>query len=145
LFQLDIVIEVNKFAMQTLEFVNRRMNKMKPDELSKYRLDDNLGSRSPAIMQRAIRRIYGDKSTDIIVGLKKNPSVAVPLVIKRLRSKDEEWRDAQKGFNRIWREQNEKYHLKSLDHQGLTFKQNDLKQIRSKAIINQIETLYDEV
>jgi histone deacetylase complex regulatory component SIN3 len=63
----------------------------------------------------------------------------------RLKAKDEEWRDAQKGFNRIWREQNEKYHLKSLDHQGITFKQNDLKQLRSKVLINQIETFYDEV
>ena len=29
-------------------------------------------------------RIYGDKAGDIIEGLKKNPAVAVPLVLKRL-------------------------------------------------------------
>ena len=57
-------------------------------------------------------RIYGDKAPEIIDGLKKTPHVAVPLVLKRLKSKDEEWRDAQKQFNRIWREQNEKYYLK---------------------------------
>jgi paired amphipathic helix protein Sin3a len=28
-------------------------------------------------------RIYGDKSPDIIDGLKKNPVVAVPLVLRR--------------------------------------------------------------
>lgn len=58
---------------------------------------------------------------------------------------DEEWREAQKGFNKIWREQNEKYYLKSLDHQGITFKQTDVKTIRSKSLLNDIETLFDEV
>ena len=86
-------------------------------------------------------RIYGEKSADIIDGLKKNPVVAVPLVLRRwvwvgacvavyvrlcvcvhvppsaiivtasnndrhvafrLKSKDEEWRDAQKSFSKWW-------------------------------------------
>lgn len=48
------------------------------------------------------------------------------------------------GFNKQWREQNEKYYLKSLDHQGINFKQNDIKALRSKSLFNEIETLYDE-
>ena len=63
----------------------------------------------------------------------------------RLKAKEEEWREAQRNFNKIWREQNEKYYLKSLDHQGINFKQNDLKAIRSKALLNEIETIFDEV
>lgn len=63
----------------------------------------------------------------------------------RLKMKDEEWREAQKGFNKIWREQNEKYYLKSLDHQGINFKQNDTKVLRSKTLLNEIEMLYDDV
>lgn len=59
--------------------------------------------------------------------------------------KEEEWREAQRGFNKIWREQNEKYYLKSLDHQGINFKQNDTKVFRSKTLLNEIETIYDEV
>ena len=70
------------------------------------------------IHRKAIQRVYGDKSADIVEGLKKNPVVAVPLVLRRLRAKEEEWREAQKGFNKRWREENEKYYLKSLDHQG---------------------------
>ena len=60
--------------------------------------------------KRAIRRIYGDKSGDIIEGLKRNPVVAVPLVLRRLRAKDEEWREVQKNFNKIWRDQVEIFH-----------------------------------
>ncbi|KAG7265334.1 LOW QUALITY PROTEIN: hypothetical protein CRUP_014370 [Coryphaenoides rupestris] len=44
----------------------------------------------------------------------------------------------------IWREQNEKYYLKSLDHQGINFKQNDTKVLRSKTLLNEIESIYDE-
>ena len=33
--------------------------------------------------RKAIHRIYGDKAPDVIEGLKKNPAVAVPLVLKR--------------------------------------------------------------
>ena len=90
-------------------------------------------------------RIYGDKTPDIIDGLKKNPVVAVPLVLRRLKAKQEEWKEAQKGFNKLWRDQDRKYYLKSLDHQGVNFKQTDVKQIRSKALLNEIETIYDEV
>lgn len=59
--------------------------------------------------------------------------------------KEEEWREAQRGFNKIWREQNEKYYLKSLDHQGINFKQNDTKVLRSKTLLNEIELLFDDV
>ena len=79
---------------------------------------DKTGGSSEVIHRKAIQRVYGDKSADIVEGLKKNPVVAVPLVLRRLRAKEEEWREAQKGFNKRWREENEKYYLKSLDHQG---------------------------
>lgn len=67
------------------------------------------------------------------------------LIIDRLKSKQEEWLDAQKQFNIIWREQLEKYHLKSLDHQGINFKAVDTRSIRSKILVGEIESLYDEV
>jgi paired amphipathic helix protein Sin3a len=117
---------------------------MPPEEAARYRLDDCLGGTSSTVHQRAIRRIYGDKAADIVEGLKRNPVVAVPLVLRRLRAKDEEWREVQKNFNKIWREQNEKYYLKSLDHQSLMFKQSDIRNLRSKSLLSEIETLYDE-
>ncbi len=143
-FEFDVVLETNKDTIKVLECVQKKMSRMPPEEAARYRLDDCLGGSSPTIHQRAIRRIYGDKAADIIEGLKRNPVVAVPLVLRRLKSKDEEWRDVQKTFNKVWREQNEKYYLKSLDHQGLLFKQSDVRTLRSKSLLNEIETLYDE-
>ena len=67
------------------------------------------------------------------------------VALYRLKAKEEEWREAQQGFNKIWREQYEKAYLKSLDHQGVNFKQNDMKALRSKSLLNEIESVYDEV
>lgn len=143
-FELDVVIESNNATIKALESVLKKISRFSAEELTKFKLDDCLGGYSPTIHVRALRRVYGDKAHDLIEGVKKNPIVAIPVVLRRLKSKDEEWKEAQKGFNKIWREQNEKFYLKSLDHQGINFKQNDIKQLRSKSLFNEIETLYEE-
>ncbi|XP_076267862.1 SIN3 transcription regulator family member A [Rhynchophorus ferrugineus] len=143
-FELDVVIETNASTIRILESVNKKLNRMSQEDAAKFKLDDCLGGYSPTLHQRALRRIYGDKAPEIIEGLKKNPAVAVPIVLKRLKAKEDEWREAQKGFNKIWREVNEKYYLKSLDHQGINFKQTDIKAIRTKSLFNEIETIFDE-
>lgn len=65
--------------------------------------------------------------------------------VTRLKSKQEDWLDAQRQFNKMWREQLEKYHLKSLDHQGINFKASDTKIMRPKSLIGEVECLFDEV
>ena len=62
-----------------------------------------------------------------------------------MKEKDIEWQGVRDEYNVIWRDQVEKNYLKSLDHQALTFKANDVKNIRSRGIINQLESAYDEV
>lgn len=57
--------------------------RMGQDELNSFTLDDRLGGYSEVIHRKAIHRIYGEKANDIIDGLKKNPSVAIPVVLKR--------------------------------------------------------------
>ncbi|XP_076143932.1 paired amphipathic helix protein Sin3a-like [Alosa pseudoharengus] len=143
-FELDVVLETNLATIRVLESVQKKLSRMSAEEQAKFRLDNTMGGTSEVIHRKAIQRIYGDKAPDIIDGLKRNPAVSVPIVLKRLKIKEEEWREAQRGFNKIWREQNEKYYLKSLDHQGINFKQNDTKVFRSKTLLNEIETLYDE-
>uniref|UniRef100_A0A8D3CRQ2 Paired amphipathic helix protein Sin3a n=1 Tax=Scophthalmus maximus TaxID=52904 RepID=A0A8D3CRQ2_SCOMX len=143
-FELDVVLETNLATIRVLETVQRKLSRMSAEEQAKFRLDNTLGGSSEVVHRKAIQRIYGDKAPDVIDGLKKNPAVSVPIVLKRLKTKEEEWREAQRGFNKIWRDQNEKYYLKSLDHQGINFKQNDTKVLRSKSLLNEIESIYDE-
>ncbi|KAB5567087.1 hypothetical protein PHYPO_G00228740 [Pangasianodon hypophthalmus] len=143
-FELDVVLETNLATIRVLESVQKKLSRLSPEDQDRFRLDDCLGGTSEVIQRRAVYRIYGDKAPEIIEGLKRNPATAVPVVLKRLKAKEEEWREAQQGFNKIWREQYEKAYLKSLDHQGVNFKQNDMKALRSKSLLNEIESIYDE-
>merc|ERR550539_674868 len=70
-FEFDVVLETNRDTIKVLECVQKKMARMPPEEAARYRLDECLGGTSPTIHQRAIRRIYGDKSADIIDGLKR--------------------------------------------------------------------------
>ncbi|XP_068599386.1 paired amphipathic helix protein Sin3b [Brachionichthys hirsutus] len=143
-FELDVVLETNLATIRVLESIQKKLSRLSPEDQERFRLDDCLGGTSEVIQRRAVYRIYGDKAPEIIDGLKRSPATAVPVVLKRLKAKEDEWREAQQGFNKIWREQYEKAYLKSLDHQGVNFKQNDMKALRSKSLLNEIESVYDE-
>jgi len=90
-------------------------------------------------------RIYGDKAVDMIDGLMRKPSVAVPLVLRRLRAKLDDWREAQKNYNRLWHEQCEKNHAKWLASQAAAVRQVDSRQMRSKMLLNEADTAAEEV
>jgi len=92
-----------------------------------------------------IGRLYKEHGPATVDALKRNPAVSVPLVLHRLQMKASELREARRSQQRAWNEINDKYYLKSLDHQALVFKQNDTKQLRSKALLAEIESAFDEV
>ncbi|KAH7984027.1 hypothetical protein HPB52_016270 [Rhipicephalus sanguineus] len=138
----DVLVEANKSTILILEAVQTKLQGMGAKERQRFQLGDNLGGSSNVLQQQAIRRIYGDEAADIIERLKRDPVVAVPLVLRRLKAKEEEWRERQKGLNKIWGEQMKKYYLKSLDHQGATFKLNDVKFLSYKSLMNEIKDIY---
>jgi paired amphipathic helix protein Sin3a len=63
----------------------------------------------------------------------------------RLKAKDEEWREAKKNFERFWKEQSEKYYLKSLDYMGINCKNSDARIIRNRHLLNEIENIKEDV
>lgn len=87
----------------------------------------------------SISRVYGDKATDIINGLKTCPNAVIPVVIERMQQKDSEWHDATRAYQRVWADMDSKNYLRSLDHQGAVFKARDAPFIRSKTMVSQIE------
>jgi paired amphipathic helix protein Sin3a len=143
-FELDIVLDTNLSTIRIFEALQKKFSRMTPDDLASFSLEDSLGGRSEVLQRKAIHRIYGDKAPDIIEGLKKSPAVALPIVLKRLKVKQEEWLEAQRSFNKLWREQLEKYYLKSLDYQGINFKALDTRSMRSKSLVCEIESVFDE-
>uniref|UniRef100_A0A0X3PJQ5 Histone deacetylase interacting domain-containing protein n=1 Tax=Schistocephalus solidus TaxID=70667 RepID=A0A0X3PJQ5_SCHSO len=140
-YEADMIMEVNRAALQNLIVVKRRIDRMSRDEQQNFHLDDLLGGTSAILMKKAIHRVYGDKAGDVIYGLKTCPATVVPIVIQRMRQKDNEWREAVRSFHRIWSDQDAKNYLRSLDHQGASFKQRDNPFLRTKTVINQIEAI----
>eukprot|EP00127_Corallochytrium_limacisporum_P001852 Clim_evm7s88 gene=Clim_evmTU7s88 len=143
-YELEMVIETNMSTIRVLEAVNYKIQRSSAEDAVKMRLDKNLGGISEIIYHKSIERLYGDKTPEVIDMLRRNPAGAVPIVLKRLKQKDEEWRKAQREWNKYWRDVVERNFLKSLDHQGIIFKGNDKKSTSAKGLVAEIETLLQE-
>ncbi|ELR12555.1 paired amphipathic helix protein sin3, putative [Acanthamoeba castellanii str. Neff] len=102
-YELDLVIELNSSTMRALEPILKQIMDMPEDEASRFKID-NLD----VLHIRSIERIYGNKGPDVVDKLFNNPVVAVPVILKRLKQKDNEWRNARREWNKIWREAEKK-------------------------------------
>ncbi|KAI8976122.1 Sin3 family co-repressor-domain-containing protein [Pilobolus umbonatus] len=138
-YDYDLNIEANLNTIALLEPIAKKISMMTSDEKANFRLSPGLGiSPSATIYQRIIKKIYGvEKGLEIIHLLHNNPSQAVPIVLKRLKQKDDEWKRAQREWNKIWREVEAKNYWKSLDYQGITFKMTDRKAMSTRFLISQ--------
>lgn len=129
-------------TIAVLEPLNSRIDEMSPEERALFKLRPDLGGPAKGIYLRTIKKVYGrDAGMEIHQALQECPSVAVPIVLARLRQKDEDWRRAQREWSKLWREVDHRNFYKSLDHQGITFKQNDKKQITAKHFVGEIESV----
>lgn len=143
--EYDYYMESNIRTIQTLETIANRISVMTPEEKASFKLPSGLGHTSQTIYKKVIRKIYGqEKGFEVIDALHENPAVAVPIVLKRLQQKDEEWRRAHREWNKVWREMEQKVFFKSLDHLGLTFKQTDKKLLTTKQLVSEISTIKSE-
>nr|XP_019050564.1 paired amphipathic helix protein Sin3a [Kwoniella bestiolae CBS 10118]OCF29494.1 paired amphipathic helix protein Sin3a [Kwoniella bestiolae CBS 10118] len=139
--EYDYHIEANLRTIALLEPLNNKIQTMDPEERANFNLKAGLGGQSKSIYQRIIKKVYGKElGPDIIRALHENPVVALPIVLERLKAKDEEWKKAQREWNRVWREQDAKNFYKALDHQGVQFKTSDKKTLMPKSLLAEIES-----
>ncbi|KAF8910078.1 hypothetical protein CPB84DRAFT_1673093 [Gymnopilus junonius] len=137
--EFHVQIEALVRTIAVLEPIACRLDEMMNEERATFRLKPDFGGASPAIYYRIIKKIYGkDMGLEVIQALQDCPSVAVPVVLNRLKLKDEEWRRAQREWSRTWKEIESKNFYKSLDHQGIFFKQNEKKMITAKYFVADI-------
>ncbi|OCF56596.1 paired amphipathic helix protein Sin3a [Kwoniella mangroviensis CBS 10435] len=139
--EYDYHIEANLRTIALLEPLNNKIQTMDPEERANFNLKAGLGGQSKSIYQRIIKKVYGKElGPDVIRALHENPVVALPIVLERLKAKDEEWKKAQREWNRVWREQDAKNFYKALDHQGVQFKTSDKKTLMPKSLLAEIES-----
>ncbi|KAJ2028516.1 hypothetical protein IWW57_002114, partial [Coemansia sp. S610] len=139
--EMDIEIDTNLSVIRQLTPIAQQIEQMDPEKLPQLTLPENFWGMSEALPRRALRKVYDSSRTmEIIKAMHTHPSVAVPVVLKRLKQKDEEWRRQRREYAKVWRENDAKNYYRALDHQGLTFKSVDRKNISPKQLITEIET-----
>jgi paired amphipathic helix protein Sin3a len=91
------------------------------------------------IHKLAIKRIYGEDGNEMLDLCFKNPAVALPIVVKRLRQKDEEFRAAREVLNRKWKDLGEHNYYKSLDHRSITWRTTDKRATSTRTMVAEIK------
>jgi paired amphipathic helix protein Sin3a len=155
-FEIDMAIDSNACALTRLEPIAEEIAQLAQEELVPL----DLGSKPPAegagmggkrfqytfdkktlgvIHRNSVARIYGDNGAEMLELMVKNPSVAIPLVVQRLRQKDKEWRVVRDRLNRHWKELAEQNYYKSLDNRSLTWRTIDKRATSTRTLISEIK------
>lgn len=91
----DFNIEANAKVISLLEPLAIQILSLNTDERLTFRIPGSLGGSSEAIYKRVLKKIYGDRGPEVVVDLFNDPCAVLPIVLARLKAKDEEWRMTQ--------------------------------------------------
>ena len=143
--EYDFYIEAMMKTITVLEPIHTKIMQLSDVERSTFKLKPNWNGQLKSIHQRLLKKIYGrEAGLEVVQAMQDSPVLAIPVVIQRLKQKEEEWKRAQREWNKVWREVDARNYWKSLDHQGVTFKANDKKAITTKAFVSHIELAREE-
>jgi paired amphipathic helix protein Sin3a len=98
----DFTIEANNRVIALLEPIAQSLLTMNAEERESFRMPIGLGGQSQAIYKRVFKKVYGEKGTDVVADLFRDPSAVLPIVLARIKQKDEEWRFAQVSVSLLW-------------------------------------------
>ncbi|TFY74206.1 hypothetical protein EWM64_g9806, partial [Hericium alpestre] len=128
-----------------LEPINNKIAQLAPEERANFKLKPNLNGLEKAIHQRIVKKIYGrEPGLEVVRAMQETPALAIPVVLTRLKQKEEEWKRAQREWNKVWREVDRVNYHKALDHQAITFRAADRKALTTKAFVTEIELKMEE-
>lgn len=91
----DFNIEANAKVISLLEPFAQQILIMTAAERLNFSLPIALGGTSQAIYRRVLKKIYGEKGNEVVEDLFTDPCAVMPIVLARLKAKDEEWRMTQ--------------------------------------------------
>ncbi|KAI4375306.1 hypothetical protein MLD38_013190 [Melastoma candidum] len=139
-FELDMLLESVSSTMKRVEEVLSSVN----ENIKSLETPIQVENYFSALNLRCIERLYGDHGLDVMDIIRKNPVVSLPVILSRLRQKQEEWTKCRSDFNRIWAEIYAKNHYRSLDHRSFYFKQQDSKNLSMKSLVTEIKELKEK-
>lgn len=159
-FEIDMCIDSNASTLQRLTKINDELQFLSESGVShttgstvkkswyipggtglggkvyQYTLD---GRVLGVIHKHAIRRIYGEDGHEMLELCFKNPSVALPIVVNRLRQKNEEFCAAREVLNKKWKDIAEHNYYMSLDHRSITWRTTDKRATSTRTIVSEIK------
>ncbi|KAJ8087508.1 hypothetical protein PM082_006339 [Marasmius tenuissimus] len=144
--EYDFHIEAIARTIAILEPLANKIAVLNTEEKNGFKISrPNLGGSAKAIHHRVIKKIYGrEAGMDVIQAMQDTPAFAIPVVLSRLKQKEEEWKRGQREWHKVWREVDSRNYAKSLDQQCISFKIADKKALTTKAFVNQIEVAREE-
>ncbi|KAJ3316306.1 Transcriptional regulatory protein sin3 [Gonapodya sp. JEL0774] len=144
-YEFDLNIQSNLHVIALLEPIAKKIATYTAEEKAKMRLEEGLGGTSGTIYKRVIKKVYdGARGLEVLKLLHEHPAVTVPVVLKRLQQKDEEWKRAQREWQKVWRQIDSNNYQKALDYQSFSFKADDKKKTSPKSLLTEIENLAKE-
>ncbi|KAL9273263.1 Paired amphipathic helix protein Sin3-like 3-like protein, partial [Drosera capensis] len=99
-FELDILLESANAAIRRVEELLDKFNRNVIRTDIPIRIEEHL----TALHLRCIERLYGDHGLDVMEVLRKNAALALPVILTRLKQKQEEWTRCRADFNKVWGE-----------------------------------------
>ncbi|XP_062023478.1 paired amphipathic helix protein Sin3-like 2 isoform X2 [Rosa rugosa] len=111
-FELDMLLESMSSTSKRAEELSNSMNENKLSMETQIHIEDHFTAQN----LRCIERLYGDHGLNVVDILRKSPTTALPVILTRLKQKQEEWTRCRADFNKVWADIYAKNHDKSLDH-----------------------------
>ncbi|KAF3521869.1 hypothetical protein F2Q69_00051267 [Brassica cretica] len=139
-FELDMLLESVNSATNRVEELLAKINSNELKTDIPICIEDHL----TALNIRCIERLYGDHGLDVLDLLKKNAYLALPVILTRLKQKQEEWIRCRSDFNKVWADIYTKNYHRSLDHRSFYFKQQDSKNLSTKALLAEIKEIAEK-
>ncbi|XP_010471006.1 PREDICTED: paired amphipathic helix protein Sin3-like 4 [Camelina sativa] len=139
-FELDMLLESVVSATNRVEELLAKMNSNELKTDTPICIEDHL----TALNLRCIERLYGDHGLDVLDLLRKNAYLALPVILTRLKQKQEEWSRCRTEFNKVWADIYTKNYHRSLDHRSFYFKQQDSKNLSTKALLAEIKEISEK-
>ena len=92
----DFNIEACTRTIQLMEPLAQQLKLMSEEEQSKFVLHPGLGGQSQTIYERVVKKVYDRvRGQAVIDDLFRSPASVLPLLLRRLKQKQEEWKASQ--------------------------------------------------
>ena len=130
-YELDTMVGRTSMAVAQIESIADELATLSRVEKQRFDIYDKIG----LLPMRTIHKIYGDHGNDMVDLLYEHPAATIPIVLARLKQKDEEYRLVRHQQNRLWQEVFEQNYHKALDHRSYAFKVQDKKALHTKSIL----------